>query len=64
MRNILLFLVYALVLSLVVLIIFAGFTSIVWLPLFFIQSKAGFVIGGFITATTTVITKLAVDNNL
>lgn len=61
MRNILLFLVYALVLSFVVLVILAGFTSIVWLPLFFIQSKAGFVIGAFITAVTIAITKLMTE---
>lgn len=59
MRNILLFLVYAII----IFALLAGFTSIVWLPLFFIQSKAGFVIGAFITAVTIAITKLAVDNN-
>lgn len=57
MRNILLFLVYAIV----IFALLAGFTSIVWLPLFFIQSKVGFVIGGFITAVTIAITKLMTE---
>lgn len=57
MRNILLFLVYAIV----TFALLAGFTSVVWLPLFFIQSKAGFVIGCFITAVTIAITKLMTE---
>ena len=57
MRNILLFLVYAIV----IFALLVGFTSVVWLPLFFIQSKAGFVIGAFITATTIAITKLMTE---
>ena len=60
MRNILLFLVYAII----IFALLAGFSSVVWLPMFFIQTKAGFVIGAFITAVTIVITKLAADNNL
>lgn len=59
MRKFLLFLVYAIV----IFALLAGFTSLVWLPLFFLQTKCGFVIGAFVTATTIAITKLVVDDN-
>lgn len=59
MKNVLLFLVYATVIFAVL----AGFSSVVWLPLLFLPTKAGFVIGAFITTVTVVITKLAIDNN-
>lgn len=57
MRNILLFLVY----TIVIFALLAGFTSWAWLPMFFIPTKAGFVIGCFITAVTIAITKLMTE---
>lgn len=57
MRNILLFLVYAMY----ILATLAGFSCVAWLPLFFIPTKAGLLIGAFITAATIAITKLLVD---
>lgn len=57
MRNILIFLLYAIT----IFAILAGFTSVVWLPLFFIPTKAGFVIGAFITAATIAIIKLLTE---
>lgn len=58
MRNILLFIVYAMVLFAIV----AGSTCLVWLPVFFLPTKAGFVIGAFITAATIATTYLATGN--
>ena len=57
MRNILLFLVYAMY----ILATLAGFSCFAWLPMFFIPTKAGFVIGVFITAVTIAITKLLTE---
>lgn len=57
MRNILLFLVYAIV----IFALLAGFTSVVWLPLFFIPTKCGVLIGAYITTVTIAITKLMTE---
>lgn len=57
MRKLLLFLVYAIV----IFALLAGFTSLVWLPLFFLPTKCGLIIGAFITAVTIAITKLMTE---
>lgn len=57
MRNILLFLVYAII----IFALLASFTCFAWLPMFFIPTKAGFVIGCFITVATIALTKLAAE---
>lgn len=57
MRNVLIFLLYVII----TFAILVGFTSVVWLPLFFLPTKAGFVIGAFITAAAIAITKLLTE---
>ena len=58
MRNVLIFLVYAITIFAIV----AGATCLVWLPIYFIPTKGGFVIGAFITTVTIAILKLMLDN--
>lgn len=42
--------------------VFLAATSWFWLPVFFLPTKAGFVIGAFITAATIATTYLATGN--
>lgn len=64
MKDILKFILYAMVLALVFVIGLAGCTAIIWLPVFFLPTKGGFVIGAFVTIVTVVLVKLFIENNL